>query len=94
MPALVWLAVCGGGAAIGTLTEMSAFRLAPATVVAPIIFCVETVGPALLAPIFGQHLGTDAQSFAIDFGGLALVGIGVALLARSEPVANLMAAGK
>ena len=93
-PALVWLAVCGGGAAIGGLTEMSAFRLAPATVVAPIIFCVETVGPALLAPIFGQHLGTDGQSLAIDLGGLALVGIGVALLARSKSVANLMAAGK
>jgi drug/metabolite transporter (DMT)-like permease len=92
--AVVWLAICAGGAAIGSLTEMSAFRLAPATVVAPIIFCVETVGPALLAPIFGQHLGTDGQSLAIDLAGLALVGIGVALLARSRPVADLMAAGK
>lgn len=91
--ALVWLAVCGGGAAIGGITEMSAFRLAPATVVAPIIFCIETIGPALLAPIFGQHLGTDAQSLAIDLAGLALVGTGVALLARSRPVADLMAAG-
>ena len=41
---VVWLAVCGAGAAIGGVTEMSAFRLAPATVVAPIIFCLETVG--------------------------------------------------
>jgi drug/metabolite transporter (DMT)-like permease len=91
--AAVWLAVSAAGAAIGGLTEMSAFRLAPATVVAPIIFCFETVAPALLAPVVGQRLGTDPQSVAIDLTGLALVAIGVTLLARSRPVANLVAAG-
>jgi hypothetical protein len=91
--AAVWLAVSSAGAAIGGLTEMSAFRLAPATVVAPIIFCTETVAPALLAPVVGQRLGTDLQSLALDLAGLALVGIGVTLLARSRPVANLVAAG-
>lgn len=87
-----WLLVSGAGAAIGGLTEMSAFRLAPATVVAPIIFCIETVAPALLAPVVGQRLGTDPQSVAIDLSGLALVAIGVTLLARSRPVASLVAA--
>jgi drug/metabolite transporter (DMT)-like permease len=91
--AIVWLAVIGAGAAVGGLTEMSAFRLAAATVVAPIIFSVETVAPALLAPLVGEHLGTGAQSLAIDLAGLALVGAGVALLARSRSVAGLMAAG-
>jgi len=91
--AIVWLAVIGAAAAVGGLTEMSAFRLAAATVVAPIIFSVETVAPALLAPLVGEHLGTGAQSLAIDLAGLALVGAGVALLARSRSVARLMAAG-
>jgi drug/metabolite transporter (DMT)-like permease len=91
--AAVWLAVGGAGAAVGGLTEMSAFRLAPATVVAPIIFCTETVVPALLAPVVGQRLGTDLQSVVLDLAGLSLVGIGVTLLTRSRPVANLVAAG-
>jgi drug/metabolite transporter (DMT)-like permease len=91
--AAVWLAVGGAGSAVGGLTEMSAFRLAPATVVAPIIFCTETVVPALLAPVVGQRLGTDLQSVVLDLAGLSLVGIGVTLLTRSRPVANLVAAG-
>jgi drug/metabolite transporter (DMT)-like permease len=91
--AAIWLAVSGAGAAIGGLTEMSAFHLAPATVVAPIIFCFETVAPAFLAPVVGQRLGTDPRSLAIDLTGLSLVGIGVTLLARSGPVAKLVAAG-
>jgi len=61
--------------------------------VAPIIFCAETVAPALLAPVVGQRLGTDLPSVALDLTGLLLVGIGVTLLARSRPVANLVAAG-
>src|SRR5204862_853315 len=92
--AAVWLGIIVAGAAVGGLTEMSAFRLAPATVVAPIIFCTETVVPALLAPAFGQSLGTDALSLAIELSGLALVGLGVMLLARSRPVAALVAAGR
>ena len=91
--AAVWLAVSAAGAAVGSLTEMSAFRLAPATVVAPIIFCAETVAPALLAPVVGQRLGTDPQSVILDLAGLSLVGIGVTLLARSRHVATLVAAG-
>ena len=88
-----WLLVSGAGAAIGGLTEMSAFRLAPATVAAPIIFCIETVAPALLAPVVGQRLGTDPRAVGIDLSGLALVAVGVTLLARSRPVARLVAAG-
>jgi hypothetical protein len=89
-----WLAVSAGSAAVGGLTEMSAFRLAPATVVAPIIFCVETVAPALLAPVVGQRLATDRQSLAFVLAGLALVAIGVTLLARSRAVAGLVSATK
>jgi drug/metabolite transporter (DMT)-like permease len=92
-PAAAWLALSGASAGVAVITEMSAFRLAPATVVAPMIFAMETVAPALLAPIVGQHLGSGAASVAIDLGGLALVGLGVTLLARSRSVADLVAAG-
>jgi drug/metabolite transporter (DMT)-like permease len=92
-PAVGWLALGGAAAGAAAITEMSAFRLAPATVVAPTIFAMETIVPALLAPIVGQHLGSGAASLAIDLGGLALVGLGVTMLARSRPVADLVAAG-
>ena len=52
-PAVGWLALGGASAGAAGITEMSAFRLAPATVVAPMIFAMETVAPALLAPIVG-----------------------------------------
>ncbi|MDP9259458.1 MAG: hypothetical protein M3Q31_23310 [Actinomycetota bacterium] len=91
-PAVAWLALSAATAGAGAITENSAFRLAPATVVAPMIFAMETVAPALLAPIMGQHLGSDAASLAIDLGGLALVGLGVTLLARSRSVADLVGA--
>jgi drug/metabolite transporter (DMT)-like permease len=91
-PAVGWLALGGASAGAAGITEMSAFRLAPATVVAPMIFAMETVAPALLAPIVGQHLGSNATSLAIDLGGLLLVGLGVTLLARSRSVADLVAA--
>ena len=91
--AVAWLALGGAAAGAAAITEMSAFRLAPATVVAPTIFAMETIVPALLAPIVGQHLGSGAVSLAIDLGGLVLVGLGVTMLARSRPVADLVAAG-
>jgi drug/metabolite transporter (DMT)-like permease len=58
-PAVAWLALAGASAGAGGITEMSAFRLAAATVVAPVIFAMETVVPALLGPIFGQRLGSS-----------------------------------
>ena len=92
-PAAAWMAVCGASAGAAGLTEMSALRLAPATVVVPIIFALETVAPALLGPVVGQPLGTDAVSLTINLAGLALVGVGVTLLARSRSVSDLVAAG-
>jgi drug/metabolite transporter (DMT)-like permease len=89
--AVAWLAVCAASAGGSGLTEMSSLQKAPATVVAPIIFSVETIVPALLGPVVGQRLGSDLASIALGLGGLALVGIGVTLLARSRPVAGLVA---
>ncbi|MDX6631653.1 MAG: hypothetical protein QOH00_3899 [Gaiellales bacterium] len=91
-PAVAWIALSAASAGVGGITEMSAFRLAPATVVAPMIFAMETVAPALLGPLLGQRLGSGAASLAIDLGGLVLVGLGVILLARSRSVADLVGA--
>jgi drug/metabolite transporter (DMT)-like permease len=91
-PAVAWIALSAASAGVGGITEMSAFRLAPATVVAPMIFAMETVAPALLGPLLGQRLGSGAPSLAIDLGGLVLVGLGVILLARSRSVADLVGA--
>ena len=90
-PAIAWLAVCAAAAGGGGLTEMSSLQKAPATVVAPIIFSVETIAPALLGPVVGQRLGTGWESVVIDLAGLALVGIGVTMLARSRQVAGRVA---
>ena len=91
-PAVAWLALAGASAGAGGITEMSAFRLAAATVVAPVIFAMETVVPALLGPIFGQRLGSSPVSVAVDLGALALVALGVTLLARTRSVGGLVSA--
>jgi putative Mn2+ efflux pump MntP len=61
--------------------------------VAPLIFAMETVAPALLGPVVGQRLGSSGTSLVIDLGGLILVGLGVTLLARSRSVVALVGAG-
>jgi drug/metabolite transporter (DMT)-like permease len=91
-PAAAWLALSAAAAGTGGITENSAFRLAPATVVAPLIFAMETVAPALLGPVVGQRLGSSGTSLVIDLGGLVLVGLGVTLLARSRSVVALVGA--
>ena len=91
-PAAAWLALSAAAAGAGGITENSAFRLAPATVVAPLIFAMETVAPALLGPVVGQRLGSSGTSLVIDLGGLVLVGLGVTLLARSRSVVALVGA--
>jgi len=92
-PVAAWLALSAAAAGTGGITENSAFRLAPATVVAPLIFAMETVAPALLGPVVGQRLGSSGTSLVIDLGGLILVGLGVTLLARSRSVVALVGAG-
>jgi drug/metabolite transporter (DMT)-like permease len=91
-PAAAWLGLSAAAAGAGGITENSAFRLAPATVVAPLIFAMETVAPALLGPVVGQRLGSSGTSLVIDLGGLVLVGLGVTLLARSRSVVALVGA--
>ena len=87
----VWLAAVAAAAAIGGISEMSAFQIARATRVVPVVFACETVAPALLAPLVGERLGLDPLGLAFGLVGLALVGAGVMVLARAQPVAGLVA---
>ena len=89
--ALVWLGAIVLATAVGGVTEMSAFGVAPATRVAPVIFACEMVVPALVAPLLGQHLGLDVRSAVMALAGLALVAAGVTTLSRTPVVAELAA---
>jgi hypothetical protein len=91
--ALAWLAGIGAITAGGAVTEMSAFGVAPATRVAPVVFACEMVVPALLAPLLGQSLALDSHDAFFAITGLLLVAAGVAELSRTRAVANIAAAG-
>ena len=88
--AAFWAGVCGAAAGTAGLAEMSALQLASATVVAPIVFALETVAPALLAPLIGQRIGGSPIVLAIDLLGLSLVAGGVTLLARSPSISDFV----
>ena len=89
--ALVWLGAILLATAVGGVTEMSAYGVAPASRVAPVIFACEMVVPALAAPLVGQHLGLDLRSVVIAVAGLVLVAAGVTALSRTPVVAELAA---
>ena len=89
--ALAWLGAIVLAMAVGGVTEMSAFGVAPASRVAPVIFACEMVAPALLAPLLGQRLGLDLRAVVIDLAGLGLVAAGVTMLSRTPAVAELAA---
>jgi drug/metabolite transporter (DMT)-like permease len=89
--ALIWLGAIVLATGVGGVTEMSAYGVAPASRVAPVIFACEMVVPALAAPLVGQHLGLDARSVVMALAGLTLVGAGVTVLSRTPAVAELAA---
>jgi drug/metabolite transporter (DMT)-like permease len=87
--ALAWLAGIGLAAGVAGVTEMSAFGVARASRVAPVIFACEMVAPALLAPLVGQHLGLHGSALVVDVAALLLVAAGVTELSRTPAVAQL-----
>jgi drug/metabolite transporter (DMT)-like permease len=92
---LLWLACAASGAAIGTLSEMTAFQTRPATRVAPVVFVLETVVPVLMAPwLFGEAWGADGEVVATLAVSLALVAVGVAIVAGSPEVGTLIASAE
>jgi drug/metabolite transporter (DMT)-like permease len=93
--AVAWLACACAGAAIGTLSEMTAFQTRPATRVAPIVFVLDTVLPVVIAPwLFREHWGADDEIVAALAVSLALVALGVAIVAGSPEVGTLVASAE
>jgi drug/metabolite transporter (DMT)-like permease len=93
--AACWLGCAMAGAAIGTVSEMTAFQTRPATRVAPIIFVLDTVLPVLIAPwLFRERWGADREVVAVLAGALALVALGVAIVAASPEVGTLIASAE
>jgi uncharacterized membrane protein len=72
-----------------TLTNMTAFQRAAATVVVPVSTAVQTFLPIVLEPVFlREHWGSPAP-IAL---GLALTAVGTVLVARARAVGGLLAA--
>lgn len=95
LAALAWLACAAAGAAIGTLSEMTAFQSRPATRVAPVVFVLDTVLPVLIAPLlFRETWGADGEVVATLAVSLALVAVGVAIVAASPEVGGLIASAE
>jgi drug/metabolite transporter (DMT)-like permease len=90
--AWLWADLVAVAAAIGVLSENTAFQTRPASQVAPLVFSAQTVLPVLLAPLVGGEswsntpLGGGAVLIA-----LAAVVAGVVMIARSRAVGSLIA---
>ncbi len=90
-----WLGCSMAGAAVGMLSEMTAFQTRPATRVAPVIFVLDTVLPVLIAPwLFRERWSADGEVVAVLVGALALVALGVAIVAASPEVGTLIASAE
>jgi drug/metabolite transporter (DMT)-like permease len=89
--AWLWSGLVAVAAAIGVLSENTAFQTRPASQVAPLVFSAQTVLPVLLAPLVG---GEDWSNTPLGGGAvvmaLAAVCAGVILIARSQAVGSLI----
>jgi drug/metabolite transporter (DMT)-like permease len=89
--AWLWSGLVALAAAIGVLSENTAFQTRPASQVAPLVFSAQTVLPVLLAPLVG---GEDWSNTPLGGGAvvmaLAAVCAGVILIARSQAVGSLI----
>jgi len=91
--AAAWAAV---GLALGfaaTLTNMTAFQRAAATVVVPVTTAVQTFLPIVLEPLFlREHWGSSALDGGPIGVGLVVTAVGTVLVSRTHAVSKLMAA--
>ena len=90
--AAVWFAAMLAASALGTLSEMSALQRRPVSQVAPIVFALNTYVPVGLAPLLAHEWwpASPARDLAI-VASLALIAAGALVLARSAPVARVLA---
>jgi drug/metabolite transporter (DMT)-like permease len=79
-----WTILTGLASGVGLLSEMTALQRAPATRVAPLVFCVQVAVPVALAPVLAaERLGHDPASTAATLAALAVVLAGAAGLLSS-----------
>ena len=88
----VWAVAAGIGVLVGLLSESSALQRAAATRVAPIVLVLQIAIPVAMAPIVGGEswAGTPLGG-AVLVGALALLCVGVLLLAGSRAVGDVLA---
>jgi drug/metabolite transporter (DMT)-like permease len=92
--AAAWGVAAVGIGAAGTLIEMSALQVRPATRVAPIIFVLEFIVPVLLAVLVGGESWTGGLlTVAGLLAGVLLVAACAGSLGGSATVAGMIAAG-
>jgi drug/metabolite transporter (DMT)-like permease len=92
LAAVVMVAVAGGSALVGTLTEQTALQRRQATQVAPIIFAVELLVPVALAVLVVGEDWERSSTLGIA-AALALVVGGALTLGRTPTVAQLIESG-
>jgi uncharacterized membrane protein len=75
-----------------TVTGMTAFQRAAATIVVPVSTAVQTFVPIVLEPLFLRERWGSARLDGVPLAaGLALALVGCVLVARSRAVSQLLA---
>jgi uncharacterized membrane protein len=87
--AAAWAAVALGMGVAATLTNMTAFQRAAATIVVPVSTAIQTFLPIVLEPVFLREQWGSPLPIAV---GLALAAVGTVLVARARAVGGLLAA--
>jgi drug/metabolite transporter (DMT)-like permease len=92
LQAASWLAVAAVAGFGATVTGMTALQRAPATTVIPISTAVQTFLPVALEPLFLAESFREASLEGIPLlVGIAVMLIGIVVLARTKPVSALAA---
>lgn len=74
-------------AVIGLLLAQSAFEAAPLAASLPVMTCAEPItGIAFGVGVYGQHISIDPGLLVVEIGGIAVMVLGVFLVARSPLV--------
>jgi drug/metabolite transporter (DMT)-like permease len=93
-PALaLWFVAMNAASGLGTLSEMSALQRRPVSQVAPMVFALTAFVPVALAPLVAREWWPVSTWRVCGLVlSLALIGGGALRLARSKPIARVLAA--
>jgi drug/metabolite transporter (DMT)-like permease len=90
-----WLAVTGGAALVGLVSEMTAFQHAPVTHVFPVMLVIQMILAVLLAPVLGGEswAGTPLNGVALA-ASIAVVAGGAAALVGTPALGAALATSR